>query len=72
MVTLVSDPAKLIAPVEVTSGVYVEGNRSSESILANLRYMLNVFGLDAAELVIYVVENDRLEYRRQPKKQEPN
>lgn len=50
-------PTGLIKPLEVTSGIYVEGNLSANTIRDKIKFLLSVFKIDSQELSIYLRED---------------
>ena len=50
-------PTNLRKPLEVASGIYAEGNLSANAIRDKIKFLLNIFGIDSQELLIYLRED---------------
>jgi hypothetical protein len=52
-----TDPQSLRFALEITDGIYAEGNLSANNIRDYIKRLLNIFGIDQQEFVIYLRED---------------
>lgn len=52
-----SDPGTLRTPIQITDGVYAEGNLSANDIRDHIKRLLSTFGVEQQDMAIYLRED---------------
>ncbi len=52
-----SEPDTLRTPLEITDGVYAEGNLSANTICNHIKRLLSTFGIEQQDMLIYLRED---------------